>query len=106
LLTSGDNVPTVATDFAFAYFNAWISEQPYGVLLYAIVSNNNNAVAHVIVTSPYAAFSTVSVSIQPNSIFKVRKYFKIVLELLAKVWLHHNSKYQPKWHFCVSPFPT
>jgi hypothetical protein len=69
------NVPTVAQDFVFTFFNAWISDKPQGVLLLAIVSNNNNATASVTVTSSYASFSTIHVTVAPYSIFKVSKSF-------------------------------
>uniref|UniRef100_A0A914VZ27 Uncharacterized protein n=1 Tax=Plectus sambesii TaxID=2011161 RepID=A0A914VZ27_9BILA len=66
-----NNVPTVANDFVFTFFNAYVNEQPPGVLLLALVSNNNNGTANVVVTSPYRSFSTIRVSVAPYSILKI-----------------------------------
>uniref|UniRef100_A0A914WJQ2 Uncharacterized protein n=1 Tax=Plectus sambesii TaxID=2011161 RepID=A0A914WJQ2_9BILA len=69
-VVQGDgNVPTVANDFVFAIFNAQVSD--IGVLMYAIVSNNNNGSTRVTVTSPYSDFSTIHVTIAPFSILKI-----------------------------------
>ena len=71
---SGDNnVPTIATDFIFTFFNDYdIYADPPGVLLLVLVSNNNNGTANIVVTSSYPWFSTIRESVAPHSVLKVR----------------------------------
>uniref|UniRef100_A0A914V3L2 IgGFc-binding protein N-terminal domain-containing protein n=1 Tax=Plectus sambesii TaxID=2011161 RepID=A0A914V3L2_9BILA len=67
-----NNVPTIANDFIFTFFNAHTpNHNPSGVLLLALVSNNNNGTANVVVTSPYLSFKTIRVSVAPYSVLKI-----------------------------------
>uniref|UniRef100_A0A914VAP4 IgGFc-binding protein N-terminal domain-containing protein n=1 Tax=Plectus sambesii TaxID=2011161 RepID=A0A914VAP4_9BILA len=67
-----NNVPTIANDFIFTFFNAYLHNQnPSDVLLLALVSNNNNGTANVVVTSPYLSFKTIRVSVAPYSVLKI-----------------------------------
>ncbi len=68
------NVPSIGQEFVFAFINAETDYPPHGVLLYAIVSNTNNATANVLVTSSFPDFMPTRVSVAPFSIYKVRLY--------------------------------
>uniref|UniRef100_A0A914XBG1 Uncharacterized protein n=1 Tax=Plectus sambesii TaxID=2011161 RepID=A0A914XBG1_9BILA len=65
-----NNMSTIANDFVFTFINAY-QNPPYGILLLALVSNNNNGTANVVVTSPYRSFNTIRVSVAPYSVLKI-----------------------------------
>uniref|UniRef100_A0A914VUS6 IgGFc-binding protein N-terminal domain-containing protein n=1 Tax=Plectus sambesii TaxID=2011161 RepID=A0A914VUS6_9BILA len=67
-----NSVPTIAKDFVFTFFNAYLNfaDKP-GILLMALVSNNNNGHANVVVTSPFRSFTTIRVSVAPYSVLKI-----------------------------------
>uniref|UniRef100_A0A914VWI5 IgGFc-binding protein N-terminal domain-containing protein n=1 Tax=Plectus sambesii TaxID=2011161 RepID=A0A914VWI5_9BILA len=69
---ANNNVATIANDFVFTFFNAYdVNGFKPGVLLLALVSNNNHGTANVVVTSPHPSFNTIRVSVAPYSILKI-----------------------------------
>uniref|UniRef100_A0A914V1J7 IgGFc-binding protein N-terminal domain-containing protein n=1 Tax=Plectus sambesii TaxID=2011161 RepID=A0A914V1J7_9BILA len=66
-----NSAPTIANDFVFTFFNAYIDSEASDVQLVAKVSNNNNGTANVVVTSPFPSFNTIRVSVAPYSILKI-----------------------------------
>uniref|UniRef100_A0A914USW0 IgGFc-binding protein N-terminal domain-containing protein n=1 Tax=Plectus sambesii TaxID=2011161 RepID=A0A914USW0_9BILA len=67
-----NNVSTVGKDFIFTFFNAYQPViAPLGVQLLALVSNNNNVTANVVVTSSYILFKNIRVSVPPYSVLKI-----------------------------------
>uniref|UniRef100_A0A914VAX2 IgGFc-binding protein N-terminal domain-containing protein n=1 Tax=Plectus sambesii TaxID=2011161 RepID=A0A914VAX2_9BILA len=66
-----NNVPTIANDFVFTFFNSHNTSPLSDALLLAIVSNNNNGTANIIVTSSYLSFTTIRVSVAPYSVLKI-----------------------------------
>uniref|UniRef100_A0A914X2J2 IgGFc-binding protein N-terminal domain-containing protein n=1 Tax=Plectus sambesii TaxID=2011161 RepID=A0A914X2J2_9BILA len=64
-------ISTTANDFVFTFINAYEDANIPGVLLLALVSNNNNGTANVVVTSPYPLFTTIKVSVAPYSVLKI-----------------------------------
>uniref|UniRef100_A0A914VP80 IgGFc-binding protein N-terminal domain-containing protein n=1 Tax=Plectus sambesii TaxID=2011161 RepID=A0A914VP80_9BILA len=64
-----NNVPTIANDFVFTFFSAY--RYPSDSVLLALVSNNNNGTANVVVTSSYSSFTTIRVSVAPYSVLKI-----------------------------------
>uniref|UniRef100_A0A914WLP3 IgGFc-binding protein N-terminal domain-containing protein n=1 Tax=Plectus sambesii TaxID=2011161 RepID=A0A914WLP3_9BILA len=65
------NISTIANDFVFTFFNAYLSNNPSDILLLVLVSNNNNRTANVTVDSPYPSFNNITVSVDPYSILKI-----------------------------------
>uniref|UniRef100_A0A914W4D2 C-type lectin domain-containing protein n=1 Tax=Plectus sambesii TaxID=2011161 RepID=A0A914W4D2_9BILA len=70
-VNADNNVPTIANDFIFTFFNAYSDAYPTSVLLLVLVSNNNNGTANVVVTSPYRSFNTIRLSVAPYSVLKI-----------------------------------
>uniref|UniRef100_A0A914X6J9 IgGFc-binding protein N-terminal domain-containing protein n=1 Tax=Plectus sambesii TaxID=2011161 RepID=A0A914X6J9_9BILA len=86
------NVPTIGNDFVFTFFNAYVNTTPpYGVLLLALVSNNNNGTANIVVTSPYPSFKTIRVSVAPHSVLKI----PITPESIQDQYPHPNITFHP-----------